>query len=1102
MSQPNQPSGQQDMRQRLREAIGHFEHVLPGQAPIKDFVHHNTLHGFQHLSFPEALMEAEKVTGNHGYLPQQQFRRYYREGRIDRDDLIAVLDRDKSLSAKKEITEIAGRKLCYRDVYLAALVHDLKPLTACELSWQIEENNALASFRQDVPEASRERLLETAGTEGHAAAAAAIDDLWAACLEVLGLDYFILHPEEMLDLSPEQAEQMLSQLLNEEDGTQDLPMVHFLARKEAAGLLDELWGQVGPEKTLGALVQALSGRSLLDELRPYLARHLASYLDQGVAAWHNPERSNGFYTAWIKSAATEMAWLFEGLPDWHFTLESLSEDPLDAVIESLQLMGIPEQHWEHYLERLALELPGWSGMFLWRHNHPGYEGFDEYPVEMLDYLAVRLVLERVFAQRVCREEWQVEANLDVLRWYFRRRRSELYVRFVLFNERLPEYLATQVQRLLDRTPLPSSEYQQWQHMADMIWTWRQSPAADRPSGYTVYRNGWRLFLLAQYLGMSAGEVRQLDDDALAHIFSTIDCLSPNRAGFIWLQAYERHYREQIFNALVSNHRRGRWAVRTQRPAAQVVFCMDEREEAIRRHLEEMAPDVETLGAAAHFSVPNFYRGLDDEQATGLTPVVLVPSHEVREVAQPGQEALLSLHRARRALHLRIKDLFFQGTRRNLISTAALLAVAAPVALPVMVAKLVAPLATGRLSERLRRWFEHDRIATRLAVSAEQVKPDASPDNRQLGFTDLEQADRVEAFLQNIGLVSGFAPLTVIMGHGSNSQNNPHLAAYDCGACSGRHSGPNARIFAAMANRPEVRAILEERGITIPGDTWFLGAEHNTCHEGIIWYDTDLVPEPLRGRFARLREDIDAATVGSAHERCRRLASAPDAPTREQAAKHIAGRAVDFSQARPELGHATNAVAVIGRRSVSQGAFFDRRMFLISYDPNIDPDGTVLERLLLANGPVGAGINLEYYFSTVNNEQYGCGTKVMHNVTGLFGVMDGAASDLRTGLPSQMIEIHEPMRLQVIVEATTAMLTEIYMRQPPLQELIGNGWLLVSAIHPESGEISVFEPDKGFVPWQGQQAGLPEVEHSAAWYAGHCGPLAPALIRQPEVIAND
>jgi len=179
--------------------------------------------------------------------------------------------------------------------------------------------------------------------------------------------------------------------------------------------------------------------------------------------------------------------------------------------------------------------------------------------------------------------------------------------------------------------------------------------------------------------------------------------------------------------------------------------------------------------------------------------------------------------------------------------------------------------------------------------------------------------------------------------------------------------------------------------------------------------------------------------------------------------------------------------------VSRGGFFDRRVFLISYDYTTDPSGKVLERLLLANAPVGAGINLEYYFSTVDNERYGCGSKVTHNVTGLFGVMDGTASDLRTGLPKQMIEIHEAMRLQVVVEADIDILSAIYGRNPELQELIGSGWLLLSTMDPDSGVISIFEPKKGFVPWNRRGEALARVDCSIDWYRGHSEPLAPALV---------
>jgi uncharacterized protein YbcC (UPF0753/DUF2309 family) len=212
------------------------------------------------------------------------------------------------------------------------------------------------------------------------------------------------------------------------------------------------------------------------------------------------------------------------------------------------------------------------------------------------------------------------------------------------------------------------------------------------------------------------------------------------------------------------------------------------------------------------------------------------------------------------------------------------------------------------------------------------------------------------------------------------------------------------------------------------------------------------------------------------------------------------RSTDFSQARPELGHATNAAAFVGRRSISRGVFFDRRVFLISYDPSQDPDGRSLEGILLTVGPVGAGINLEYYFSTVNNERFGCSTKVPHNVTGLFGVMEGTSSDLRTGLPRQMIEIHEPMRLLVVVEHKPDVLRAIYERQPPLRELIGNAWIQLATMDPDDGQISRFEVGRGFVSWKASVPEMPTRPSSADWYVGHCQPLSPALIR-PDVTTS-
>lgn len=153
------------LRAQLRHVIEHFEHLLPGQAAIKDFVHHNTLHGFQHLPFPQALSEAYKVTGAYAYLPENQFRRYYHQGRITRDDLQQVLDRDSELDSGAVMFSAGSEAVYRRDILLAALVNPLKPVTGCQLNWQIEERKALRAFQPDVNDTSRSRACKR--SRGH-----------------------------------------------------------------------------------------------------------------------------------------------------------------------------------------------------------------------------------------------------------------------------------------------------------------------------------------------------------------------------------------------------------------------------------------------------------------------------------------------------------------------------------------------------------------------------------------------------------------------------------------------------------------------------------------------------------------------------------------------------------------------------------------------------------------------------------------------------------------------------------------------------------------------------------------------------------------------
>ncbi|CAG7857059.1 hypothetical protein MCAMS1_01771 [biofilm metagenome] len=1077
-------------RELVSKAIAHLDHVLPAQAPIQDFVHHNTLHGYQHLPFEEALAAAEKMTGISAYHTEEKNREFYRQGRINDDDLVSAFAQNPQLKHEELVCKLDDRAINRQDIYRTALLYDLEAISLSELNWQIEELAALDTVQADVPESVRIDLLKADGQSINETGNS-IRQLWQSLCDHLELKPAAWHPETLLDLSLEQTEQWL-------EANWNTSSIHQQTQALARSDLDQFFADVGDNITLRGFVLALSGKDVLDNIRPQLIRLCASALDEGVAPWQLPECSRlGIYGAWRQIAQFDAYPFLHELPDWPQIMADLPEDAIDNIIKQLEHFEIPQTQWEGYLRRLALELPGWAGMINWRQQHPNYYTANKIVPQLADYLAIRLTLDRLWLNQVCRGIWKCEATFSTLQHYFNKNLSEFVVRRQLFQGALPEYLSQQAQLLTVHAGSERQSRSDWQHLADLIVTWQSSPMADMATDVSVNSTVWRLFRLSQHLGLTAPHIQQLNKQGLLKLLMVLDEFDYKQRRQIWLLAYEANYREALFQALSLNHKRGRWAKRDVNPTAQVVFCMDDREESIRRHLEELDPAIETLGAAGFFGVAMNYKGLDDERVTALCPIIVTPAHEVQE--QPRLDATQSVHGHKKGLKAfkRLLNSIHHGLRRHLFLSQLLIIVIAPLSLLGLLAKSFMPKTQQELIMRLTIRIV-TKVKTQLSFTSTDNETLATPEQPKLGFTETEQVDRIAGFLRNTGLTYGFAPLIVLMGHGSISQNNPHLAAYDCGACSGRHGGPNARLFAAIANRPEVRAGLSSRGIHIPDNSWFIGAEHNTCNEEITWFDTDDIPDGSRAVFDTLISQLNHAQHLSAHERCRRLASAPHNPEIKEALSHIVERATDFSQARPELGHATNASAIVGRRSVSQGAFFDRRMFLISYDPTQDPDGKIVEGILLNVGPVGAGINLEYYFSTVNSDRLGCGTKVPHNIVGLFGVMEGTSSDLRTGLPSQMTEIHEAMRLQLVVEAETHILEQIYSRQPSLQELIAGGWILLSTIDPETGEIFMFERGKGFVPWQASTHELPVFEKSPDCYQSKTLPISPVLIKQPEM----
>jgi uncharacterized protein YbcC (UPF0753/DUF2309 family) len=406
--------------------------------------------------------------------------------------------------------------------------------------------------------------------------------------------------------------------------------------------------------------------------------------------------------------------------------------------------------------------------------------------------------------------------------------------------------------------------------------------------------------------------------------------------------------------------------------------------------------------------------------------------------------------------------------------------------------VLTPRHYSRFINALNSWILPEP-RTELTLMRQDQAGHLAAENLLLGFAEAEKAERVASVLRPAGLVSRFAPIVVVLGHGSTSLNNPHESAHDCGACGGRRGGPNARLFAAMANRPGVREVLRSRGIHIPDDTWFVGGYHDTCSDDIEYFDLENMPAALASQFETVRRQLQHAREMDAHERARRFEAAPFGMTQTAALWHVQERSEHLAEPRPEYGHCTNAFCIVGRREITRGLFFDRRAFLVSYDPAIDPEGENLAKLLAAAIPVCAGISLEYYFSYVDNERYGCGTKLPHNITGLVGVMNGHASDLRTGLPWQMVEIHEPVRVLFVVEAKPAILERAIRGNAEVNELAVNRWIRLSTVDPETGAIHALRDGT----WELQAEDFPELPAlttSRDWYEGKRKHLPVAVIR--------
>jgi hypothetical protein len=539
---------------------------------------------------------------------------------------------------------------------------------------------------------------------------------------------------------------------------------------------------------------------------------------------------------------------------------------------------------------------------------------------------------------------------------------------------------------------------------------------------------------------------------------------------VWHEAMEFSLHAELLGALKPKGTITAPSPALATPEAQALFCLDDRECSLRRHLEEINPRIQTYGAAGFFGIDFFYKGIDDAYPVAQCPVVVTPRHIVVEKPLKPDESNGKSKADLSKLHVKPNSLL-----RGWIFTQTLgLGYAARLAWDVF-----------RPGSKLLKIKQLGEIDAHSELHLLRTSDEPDEHGRYLGFSYSEMADKLEGILRTIGLTRNFAPLVVVVAHGSSSVNNPHFAAYDCGACAGKPGAPNARAFAQMANDHIVRGLLRERGINIPDGTRFVAALHNTSRDEITYFDQHLLEQPPAG-LETFQAAMREALRRNAHERCRWFELGPQADAPETSHNHVRSRATSIFEPRPELNHSNNLYCVVGRRSLTADLFMDRRAFLHSYDPDSDPDGAILASILTAIIPVCGGINLEYLFSRIDNSVYGAGTKLPHNVIGLLGVANGVDGDLRTGLPSQMIEVHEPARLLIVIEQRRDIIDAAYQRLGALQEWLDNQWVRLAACHPVTRDILWFNKDG----WEAVDlpANTPTASHSLAIFPGHTGTI--------------
>lgn len=1062
MDQIDPAVGQETRRMELRGVVRLAGEVIAQYWPMRTFVHHNPLHSLEYLPFEETVRRGRTFLGGQGYLSGETYRAYLRSGRIQvhhLDEALQPLARDESVS-------VGPCRITHREVLRACLTHGL-----------------CAAFEEPL-----DALLDSDPQDEQVRALA--DHLAAA----LG--------------APSVAEQVAAAI------REDLPAL-------------------GRQLTLSTWCDRTFGTQIGTLVNSEMIKWCEAFLDEGHATWQMPGREQGFYAAWKSLAALE--WSPCGIQDSRRKISQLPEHPEDAVLESLEILGIPHELRQDYLSLQLTALPGWAGFIKWRAEQQNYPWQQAYPISLVKFLAVRLWYVRELVDKVCREELGIPGRFDTISDFMRNHPHAYCLRKEQVVGRLPAPYAGQVERLSQESS------NQWKALADRLDV-DTGPQQDRSLRLAAAR---RLLTLAQALELVPSVLMDGALQELATLVRWMDSFPECEHGPVWLKAFEAGYHDLMCGMLM------RTAPTTDaprrdsplRPQSQSVFCIDVRSEPFRRHLESTGAN-ETYGFAGFFAVFIRHRAWGKEHYTEQFPVIMRPRNEVREIPRSYLQHIVPKHASRTKL-MRAGHTLLHDLKENVVTPYVMVeSLGWFYGLPI-VGKTAWPALYGRFAAWLRRVFVpsiatsltvdklpptdieemlvaeqravvwkalRDRLGFRgLRISQEFVEAlrlhclngnggmepslisgaedlglsqedlanfvdqlrreyrlntrSASRQKERItrtGFTLEEQVLTVETALRMMGLTRNFARIVLFCAHGSTSENNPFESALDCGACGGNEGKPNARVLAMMANSPKVRERLAKNGIDIPSDTHFLAGQVDTTTEEVQLLDLEDVPLTHRKDVARLLGDLREAARLTGQERSTRFPEVKRALSLSQASAHVRERSADWSQMRPEWGLSGNTSFIIGRRELTKGLNLAGRVFLHSYDYREDPTNRLLEVLMTGPQVVAQWINMEHYFSAVDNEIYGSGSKIYHNVVGRVGIMSGPWSDLRLGLAWQTVmngelPYHEPMRLLTVIEAPRSNIDKLIGRHEVLQHYYHNEWVHLVAMDPDDGGLYRYQP---------------------------------------------